>query len=670
MQELIHKNSFKDFFASECGLETDVVNRLFDEVLASKKSVVDLVLSKGLTDETKLRDCLARFAGLKVGDVPYGLGIKTYQFISYKICYKYRVVTFEVNADLVRVATDNPLDLELREILDFLGRSRGVRVELFVVTRSELVDLIHAYQQTLLKEGLASQEEIDNIIQKYGQLGTKIDDAQIIVGGTQQRGEGTQQRARTDAGMDAGRGTLLRAHPDNAESDIHQLESQAVAEERVKEVKESEVINQDYSEEQKSWLNLLKQKVESVDELKKIINTRDIPRIVAAFVNYAIYTKASDIHIEAMTDKIRVRYRIDGVLQEIMEIDKSLQPALVSRIKILALLKIDEHRIPQDGQFRVTFEGRMVDLRISTLPTVHGEKVVIRILDVSSGRLTLDQLGLQGVNKQKVEKNIHRSNGMILSTGPTGSGKSTTLFSILGMVSVPGVNVITLEDPVEYHIPGVNQVQIKPDIDFTFARGLRSILRQDPNIIMVGEIRDGETAELAVHASLTGHLVLSTLHTNDAPSAVPRLIDMGIEPFLITSSLVLVMAQRLTRRICDHCKQEVKISEEKVKQIKEELKHVPPEHFQLLGIDMTNMKFYKGLGCDYCQDTGYKGRVAIFEVMEMSETIQDLAIAKSSGIDIFAQAVKEGMITMREDGFVKALQGMTTLDEVYRVTTK
>ncbi len=663
MENILYKNNLLNFLVTEGKLAKDQAERILGEVEKNKRDVVDVLLAKAVIDEISLRDLLASYTNLKVGDVPYGLSLKTYQFLNFVTAYQYRIVSFYVSDEVVKIACDNPLNLEMQEVIDFLSRAKQVKIEYYVVTRSELIQLLANYQKLLLERGLLEEPRVELIEKKYGVLGTDIQTA--VVG----RKKDEIHKAETEQ-VDQEKKQEINLEQSENEDNISDLEMQAEAEARILQVEKGVMNDEGYSDEQKSWLKLLQDKVESIEQLKKIINSRDIPRIVASFVHYAILVSASDIHIEPMVGSIRVRYRIDGVLQEILELDKSLLPALISRIKILALLKIDEHRIPQDGQFRVTFEGRMVDLRISSLPTVYGEKVVIRILDVSSGRLTLDELGLQGVNKEKVAKNILRSNGMILSTGPTGSGKSTSLFSILGMVSLPGVNVVTLEDPVEYHIPGVNQVQIRPDIGFTFATGLRSILRQDPNVVMVGEIRDSETAELAVHASLTGHLVLSTLHTNDAPSAIPRLIDMGIEPFLISSSLVLVMAQRLTRKICDHCRTELDIPENKKEEIVAYLQNVPKEHLEKIGIDLQNIKFYRGLGCSYCHNSGYKGRIGVFEVLEISDALHDLTIKKASGVDIFDQAVKEGMITMRQDGFMKAMQGITTLDEVYRVTTK
>lgn len=644
MQEVISQNTLKNFLVERTSMDLETVSRLLEDSLNNGRSLVDLMIVRDLLSEEEIRDLLAEYTNLPVGDVPFGLGLSTYQFIDFGIAYRYRVICFEIDNGMVSVVTDNPLNLEAREVVEFLAKARNIKVKLHVATKSDIVRLITNYRDMLLKENKITFEYVEGLEKKYGLIGTEINQSQINQKNMEQ--ENTTERLTVTSGAgEVGTGQGLSGE-------------------------EVDIVAQGYSDEQKSWLRLLQEKVQSEDALEKVINSRDIPRIVAGLVHYAIYRKASDIHIEPMQNEIRVRYRIDGVLQRILTLDKKLLPALVSRIKILALLKIDEHRIPQDGQFRVTFEGRMVDLRISSLPTVYGEKVVIRILDVSSGRLTLEQLGIDGLNKERIEKNIRLSNGMILSTGPTGSGKSTTLFSILGIVSVPGVNVITLEDPVEYHIPGVNQCQTNDEAGFTFAKGLRSILRQDPNIIMVGEVRDAETAELAVNASLTGHLVLSTLHTNDAPSAVPRLIDMGVEPFLISSSLAMVMAQRLVRRVCNDCKKEIEVTDEVKKKLREELSTVPQEHFDKVGVSLDNMKFYKGLGCDACQNTGFSGRIGIYEVMEMSDTLQDMTVRKESGADLMEQAIKEGMITMRKDGFIKVLQGHTTMDEVYRVTTK
>jgi len=423
---------------------------------------------------------------------------------------------------------------------------------------------------------------------------------------------------------------------------------------------------QEASLEDQNLDKLLKQKVLSPQDLANVFKTGVIPEIVAATLFLAIRMKASDIHIEAEQDSVRLRFRIDGVLHDILRVPAFLQAPLASRIKILSKMKIDEQRVPQDGRFDVVIDSRQVDLRVSTMPTVHGEKVVMRLLDKSEGIKTLEQLGVTGTNFDTLISNINKPYGIILSTGPTGSGKSTTLYAILTRISKPGVNIITLEDPVEYELPGINQAQVKPQIGFTFAEGLRSVLRQDPNVIMVGEIRDLETAAMATHAALTGHLVLSTLHTNDSAGALPRLIDMGVEPFLITSSINAVIGQRLVRKICDNCREKAEIPPAVKNFVQKELAAVPSG--QLKDLDMDQLVFYHGRGCPNCTN-GYRGRIGIFEVLPMSEKIEELAVRRAPASELKRQAIHEGMITMMQDGLMKALKGITTLDEVLRVTT-
>lgn len=393
-----------------------------------------------------------------------------------------------------------------------------------------------------------------------------------------------------------------------------------------------------------------------------------ISKIVDVIMTNAINGNASDIHIEPEDNLVRVRYRVDGILHNALELPKSVQSAVISKIKILSNLKIDESRLPQDGRFHFETDQKKVDLRVSILPNVNGEKIVMRILDKSTKVPTLEQLGFRGKSLQWTLDNIKKTHGIFLITGPTGSGKSTTLYSLLSMLNTTEVNIITLEDPVEYFMDGVNQTQINPDIGLTFASGLRSILRQDPNIIMVGEIRDKETAELAVQAALTGHLVFSTLHTNDAIGALPRLMDMEIEPFLLVASINVVAAQRLTRKICPDCKKEIPIPAEVKKKFEQELANVNKE--EIGDIDMKNMKMYAGAGCDKCGKTGYKGRIAIVEVIEINKKMQDMVLAKALPADILAEAQKMGMVTMEQDGIIKVLQGITTYEEVVRVTTE
>lgn len=414
-----------------------------------------------------------------------------------------------------------------------------------------------------------------------------------------------------------------------------------------------------------------------------------IAQTVNLLLEYAIKSNASDIHIEPREDHVQVRYRIDGVLHEVNRLPKNVLGALVSRIKILSNLKIDERRAPQDGRFKIKLNQNTFAFRVSTLPISDGEKVVMRVLSESSEALTLRQLGMWGKSLEIINKAIHQPNGMMLVTGPTGSGKSTTLFSVLSILNTPDVNISTIEDPVEYKIPGVNQTQTNPKAGMTFASGLRALLRQDPNVIMVGEIRDGETANLGVQAALTGHMVFSTLHTNNAATCLPRLLDMKIEPFLIASTVNAVIGQRLVRRLCKHCRERVAMSNELQQQIFD-LLHTNQEFDNAkmhrlekrakedgVGEDVelstteTNIDYYwkphEG-GCEHCNHTGYKGRVGIYEVLDNTVEIQKMIIAAATANEIQDQAIKEDMIIMRTDGIIKALRGMTSFEEVFGAT--
>ncbi len=380
-----------------------------------------------------------------------------------------------------------------------------------------------------------------------------------------------------------------------------------------------------------------------------------IIRIVNVIIQQAIKDRASDIHVEPDRRGVRVRYRIDGVLHEVMNVPKYVHAPLVSRIKIMGDMNIAERRLPQDGRIHVRVEGKDYDLRVSTLPTVFGEKVVARILDQSSILIGLNKLGMLPDMQAQLESIIVQPNGMILSTGPTGSGKTTTQYSILNKLNSVEKNITTIEDPVEYQLSGLNQTQVNTRAGVTFASALRAFLRQDPDIIMVGEIRDLETAETAVQASLTGHLVLSTLHTNDAPSAVARLVDMGVEPFLIAASVIGVLAQRLGRRICQNCKEPYKPPVEALRRI----------NFPLEALD--DVVLYRGRGCEQCRHTGYRGRVGIYELMLMNEEIQDLIVRRAPLSELKRAALAAGMKTLKMDGFQKVLEGLTTVEEVMRV---
>lgn len=407
-------------------------------------------------------------------------------------------------------------------------------------------------------------------------------------------------------------------------------------------------------------VTVLKEEEKEAADISTITESDEAP--VIALVNLiilrAVKEKASDIHIEPFgEDTLKVRYRIDGILHDVMSLPRNLQLAVISRIKIMSDLDIAERRLPQDGRIQVNVTGRKINIRVSILPAVTGENAVLRILDPSSILLKLDSLGFSPDILPSFLSLINKPNGIILVTGPTGSGKSTTLYTTLNLLNSTEKKIMTIEDPVEYKLKGISQVQAKPKIGLTFAAGLRSFLRQDPDIMLVGEIRDRETAEIAVQAALTGHIVLSTLHTNDAPSSVIRLIDMGIEPFLISSSVIGVIAQRLIRKICPKCKKEIKITTD-MKKILDEYE-----------ISSNEITLYKGEGCPSCKDTGYKGRVAIFELMIITENIRDLITQNVSTGKIREAAVKEGMCLLKIDGIKKVCEGITTIDEVLRVAS-
>lgn len=419
---------------------------------------------------------------------------------------------------------------------------------------------------------------------------------------------------------------------------------------------------------------------EAARDIKTIVQDSPISRALSTVLEYAVKSRASDVHIEPLEKSLKIRCRIDGVLREVMQLPKSIEPALVSRIKILSNLKIDEHRIPQDGQFTVRVSDKEVDLRIAISPVVWGEQVVIRLLDKVGNLFDLEQMGYAGRSLRAIRKGIQRPNGMVLTSGPTGSGKSTSLYALIKEIKTDAINIVTLEDPVEYKMDGVNQIQVNTDVGLTFANGLRSILRQDPDVVMVGEMRDGETANLGVQAALTGHLVFSTLHTNSAAGVLPRLLDMGIEPFLIASTVNTIIGQRLVRRVANR-RDAYWSTPLETQMIKETVGHLLPktkEEVANVSADLgykdlplagqTAYTLVKG------RDTpatphGYAGRAGIFEVMDVTEAIQNLIVKRATSAEIQHKAIEQGMITMRQDGYLKALTGITTLEEVNRVTS-
>jgi type IV pilus assembly protein PilB len=411
-----------------------------------------------------------------------------------------------------------------------------------------------------------------------------------------------------------------------------------------------------YLDELTTSIDVTEEDENDLSKVKEIVDDAPIVKFVNLLITQAISDRASDIHIEPEERDLRVRFRIDGVLHEMMRSPKSIQAGVISRLKIMSDMDIAERRVPQDGRLSVQTNGRKIDLRVATLPTVWGEKIVMRILDNSTAMLKLSDLGFADANYGRWQESFTKPYGMLLVTGPTGSGKSTTLYSTLNIVNKPEVNVITVEDPVEYRLPGINQVQANPKAGLTFARALRSILRSDPDIVLLGEIRDHETAQIAIEAALTGHLVLSTLHTNDAPSAVNRLIEMGIEPFLVGSALDCVLAQRLARRLCSKCKEPYEPTRESLVASRWPWSE-----------DEALPTLYRAVGCSACSKTGYKGRLALHEVMPISEHIERLAVERASADAIRSVACEQGMQTLRQDGLAKVLQGVTSIEEILRV---
>lgn len=434
-----------------------------------------------------------------------------------------------------------------------------------------------------------------------------------------------------------------------SEAEVKKAISEQYSQEIVGEVGEALLETEDYK------------KTRTVDskQIGQIIKEAPIAKIVSTILEYAVTSRASDVHIEPQEDRVRVRYRIDGILYDKLSLPRNVQDAVISRIKILSEMKIDEHRTPQDGRFNFKVNNEEVDLRISVLPTAFGEKIVMRLLRKTGGIPTLDELGLNGSSLRNLETAMLRPHGIILVCGPTGSGKTTTLYSILAKLNTTRVNIMSLEDPIEYQLQGVNQVAVNPAVGLTFATGLRAFLRQDPNIILVGEIRDKETNELSLQAALTGHLVFSTLHTSNASGALPRLLDLGAENFLLASTINAIVGQRIVRKICDNCKEEYA----PLPQIIEEMKKILGNLFPI----KEGIKLSRGKGCDQCGKSGYLGRVGIFETLPVTPKIASLVLENADSATMEKEAISEGMITMKQDGYLKVLQGITTVEEVLRV---
>jgi type IV pilus assembly protein PilB len=415
----------------------------------------------------------------------------------------------------------------------------------------------------------------------------------------------------------------------------------------------------------------VKPRTPTAAEFERLVEEAPISKVVAVMLKYALESDASDIHIEPTKEKLKIRFRVDGVLHSSLLLPLKIHQAVVARIKILSNLKIDEIRVPQDGRFSTIIDDKEIDFRVSTFPTTLGEKVAIRVLDPSKGMLSLEELGLSGRNLRVIKEAIEKPYGMLLATGPTGAGKTTTLYAILRLLNEEGVNIISLEDPVEYHIEGVNQSQVRPEIGYTFANGLRSVVRQDPDIIMVGEIRDEETASLATHAALTGHIVLSTLHTTNAIGTIPRLVDLGVQTYLIPPSLSISLAQRLIRKLCPECKKEITPKPVIRDMILRDIENIPAvskkEFFKNQEFNPKSISVWEPKGCKKCNFKGYSGRIGVFEVLSMTDELAEIIAKEPSEARIWEEAKRQGMITMKQDGILKAMAGLTSIEEVIRV---
>jgi type IV pilus assembly protein PilB len=476
----------------------------------------------------------------------------------------------------------------------------------------------------------------DTLAKRYSALPIGYEDSKLVVAMSDPANVFALDDIRTITGLEIKPVVATRSDIHDAIARFHRLEESV-----------SDIVGAAAEEQEEA---------EDLANARELVEDAPIVKLVNMLITQAVTERASDIHIEPHEHDVRIRYRIDGVLHEVMRSPKSIQSGVISRLKIMADINIAERRIPQDGRVGLVVGGKAIDLRVATLPTVYGEKVVIRILDKSSVLLSLQNMGFSEHNYARFETSFRKPYGMILVTGPTGSGKSTTLYATLNMINTADRNIITVEDPVEYRLAGVNQIQINPKAGLTFASALRSILRSDPDVVLIGEIRDRETAQIAVEAALTGHLVLSTLHTNDAPSAISRLLEMGIEPFLVSSAIDCVLAQRLLRRLCEKCKEIYAPTEEALREA-----DIPLEP------DGTVPKLFKGMGCTHCAKTGYRGRMAAHEVMLRSEEIERLISEHRSSEEIGRVAREQGMRSLRSDGIDKILSGMTSIEEIMRV---
>ncbi len=603
-------------------------------------SVEDVLEQKGI-DQSKIQRAKANNNGLElVNLVNREIKQEVLERIPYEIASKHQVVAYdEIGDRILKVASAEPNSKALKEIINFAQTKKGIDIKLAIAKKVDIEEVLRKYPDYKEEREKTKAEK---------ESGSKEEDGRKLDFDKDE----AEEAVKTDKEV--------------SKEIISKKDSEA-ADKRTDEKEDLSVLDSSQKQLKGRITSLIQRKVSSKKELDQIISKGSVPRIVAGVVNFALSKRASDVHIQPTDDDSLLRYRIDGVLNNITKVPRELHAAIISRIKILSKLRIDEKRIPQDGRFEVEYDNREIDLRVSTMPTTNNEKVVLRLLDKSRKEFNLEDLGLKGGSYKKLVKNIEKPYGMIVATGPTGSGKSTTLYAAMSKINQPKINIITLEDPIEYELDGVSQSQARPDIGYSFANGLRSVLRQDPDVIMVGEIRDKETAEMAIHAALTGHLLFTTLHTNDAAGAIPRLIDMGIEPFLISSASNAFLAQRLVRKICPHCKQkDPKFNGEAKKKIKSILSNLSDSEKDAVPNE-KDWQIYRGKGCDKCYQ-GYKGRIGIFEVLEIDEKIRAMIHEDVSISQIRNQAIKDGMVTMEQDGVIKALKGLTTLEEIFRVT--
>lgn len=594
------------------------------------------------------------------------------------VAAKYQIVVFELSADgkEASVAAVKPDDQRIRDILKYVEERNGIRIHLYQVSQQGFAKAMAGYSAASAPATPPTQ--VTPPLQR-----ASVDKVRAAVQPPVAPASATTRPAVPATGgvVPAVPATPVPAQPLPPKAPgvapstgdevptiaLNQLQNQVGLSVNPSTASGKAAMMQLVSgDEQTNLDQVLGSPITAFAAFEQTLKTGVIPKVVAAVVSFAAAQQASDIHIEPGETVVRVRYRVDGKLRNVVKLPAELHAPLVSRIKILSKLKIDEARLPQDGRFNVQVGGHEIDLRVSTLPTIHGEKVVIRLLDKTAGVKQLSALGLTGINLKRMTDGIQEPYGIILVTGPTGSGKSTTLYAMLTEINRPDVNIVTLEDPVEYQVEGINQTQVKPAIGYSFADGLRSILRQDPNVIMVGEIRDAETAALATQAALTGHLVLSTLHTNNAAGAIPRLIDMEVEPFLLASSIDMIVAQRLVRKLCEQCKVPLQVPAETLQEITAELERSPVPAVKELA--KGPLAFFGPGSCEQCTD-GYQGRLGIYEVITMSDTIAQLAIKQASGAEIEELARKEGMMSLRQDGILKALEGQTSIDEVLQATS-